>query len=281
MRKRFIICIIVIFILFLLIGFDPRLEVTNYTYKSAEIPSDFDGFKICQISDLHCKNFGKDNQTLIAAIQEMNPDIVVLTGDIVDEDHDDLSSVENLFIGLQKLQIPTYFVTGNHELNENAAVQYAQLLDLMETYQIKDLDERSETIFIGSSSIHITGGKWYSRYITNFLEPVKPNGFHILLYHGADFFDLISDYNYDLVLSGHIHGGVIRIPFLGTGVLGNTGNLFPKYTHGIYQNEAKNCTMIVSRGLGDAAIPRFYNRPELVCITLRSDSMPSASPAQE
>ena len=79
-NTRFIICIIVIFILFLLIGFDPRLEVTNYTYKSAEIPSDFDGFKICQISDLHCKNFGKDNQTLIAAIQEMNPDIVVLTG---------------------------------------------------------------------------------------------------------------------------------------------------------------------------------------------------------
>lgn len=272
MRMRFIICIITILILFLLIGLDPRLEVTNYTYRSSEIPSEFDDFKICQISDLHCKSFGKNNKTLISEIQKMSPDIVVLTGDIVDENHDDLSSVENLFIGLQELQIPAYYVTGNHELNESASTQYAQLLALMDTYQVTDLDDRSESISRGTSSIYLTGGKWYSRYITNFLQPATAEDFHILLYHGADFFDIISDYNYDLVLSGHIHGGVIRIPFLDIGVLENTGKLFPKYTHGIYQNETQSSTMIVSRGLGDAAIPRFFNRPELVCITLRSDS---------
>lgn len=271
MRKRIIICIITILLIFLLIGFDPRLEVTNYTYQSPEISSDFNDFKICHISDLHCKSFGKSNQTLINKIQEMAPDIVVLTGDIVDEDHDDLSSVENLFIGLQSLEIPTYYVTGNHELHEDATLQYTQLLNLMDTYEITDLDDTSVSIPRGSSSIQLTGCKWYSRYLVNFLQPVESEGFHILLYHGADFYDLISDYNYDLVLTGHIHGGLVRIPILDVGVLGNTGNLFPKYTHGIYQNESQTSTMIVSRGLGDAAIPRFYNRPELICITLKSN----------
>ena len=253
---------------------DSRLEISNYTYQSSEIPSDFDNYKICQISDLHCKHFGKNNETLINAIQEMSPDIVVLTGDIVDEDHDDLSSVEQLFIGLQELQIPAYYVTGNHELAPDAAVQYAQLLDLMNTYQVTDLDDRSVSLTKESSSIQLTGCKWRSGYLVHFLPPVNAEGFHILLYHGADFYDLISHYGYDLVLSGHIHGGLVRIPILDIGVLGNTGNLFPKYTHGIYQNKSQTSTMIVSRGLGDAALPRFFNRPDLVCITLKSSQIP-------
>lgn len=280
MRKRIIICIIALLLVFLLLGFNPFLETTHYTYKSPEIPADFNGFKICHISDLHCENFGKDNQTLVSAIQEMAPDIVVLTGDIVDEDHDDLSSVENLFAGLLKLQIPAYYVTGNHELYTGSATQYAQLRQLMDTYQITDLDDRTEILTRGDSSIQLTGCKWYSRYLTNFLQPAEPEGFRMLLYHGADFYDLISDYNYDLVLTGHLHGGVIRIPVLGIGVLRNVGDFFPKYTHGAYQNESKSSTMIVSRGLGDTVIPRFYNRPELVCITLQSEQL-SASPAQE
>ena len=270
MSKRFIICILILFTIFFLIGLDPRLETTNYSYKSTEIPSDFDGFKICQISDLHCKNFGKNNNTLIKAIQNMNPDIVVLTGDIVDENHDDLSSVENLFIGLQKLNLPTYFITGNHELKDTAKTQYSKLLELMETYHITDMDHRRETLTKGNSSIELIGCKWYPNYLNYHLPKAPEEGFQLLLYHAADSFDDIPDYNYDLVLSGHIHGGVIRIPILGTGVLGNTGELFPKYTHGVYQNAAKTSTMIVSRGLGDAKIPRFFNRPELVCVTLHS-----------
>ena len=281
MRKRIIICIVTVFILFLLIGFDSRLEVTNYTYQSSEIPSDFDNFKICHISDLHCENFGKNNQTLLQAIQKMSPDIVVLTGDIVDEDHDDLSSVENLFSGLKNLEIPAYYVTGNHELQEDAAVQYSQLLRLMYTYDVSNLDDNSVYITRGDSSIELTGCKWYSKYLTHFLQPADSEGFHVLLYHGADFYDLISDYNYDLVLTGHIHGGIVQIPILDIGVIGNIGNLFPKYTHGIYQSENQTSTMIVSRGLGDAVIPRFYNRPELICITLQSNQLLSAFPAPE
>lgn len=261
-----IICLAV----FLLIGFDHRLETTEYIYESNKIPASFDQYKICQISDLHCKYFGNNNRTLLTAIREMDPDIVVLTGDIVDEDHTDLGSIEALFQGLNELQIPAYYITGNHELEKDATVQYEQLRRLMKTYGVTDLDGKTETLSIGEDTIYLTGGKWYSRYIVQYLKPADPQNFNILLYHGADFFDLIDDYNYDLILSGHIHGGVVRLPFINKGLLGNTGEFFPKYVSGVYQNETKTCTMITSRGLGDSSIPRFYNRPELVCITLKS-----------
>ena len=268
--RKILLLVIMCLIVFIIIGLDPRLETTEYVYESSKIPASFDQYKICQISDLHCKYFGKDNKTLLSAIEDMNPDIVVLTGDIVDEDHTDLGSIESLFRGLNELQIPAYYITGNHELEEAAVSQYEQLKALMLTYGITDLDGKTEVLKKGDDSIYLTGGKWYSKYIVQYLKPADPQNFNILLYHGADFFDLIDDYNYDLILSGHIHGGVIRLPFLNKGLLGNMGELFPKYVSGVYQNDTKTCTMIASRGLGDSRIPRFYNRPELVCITLKS-----------
>lgn len=268
--RKSLLCILPFFIIFLLIGFDSRLETTEYVYQNSKIPASFDNYKICQISDLHCKYFGNNNQTLLDAIQNMNPNIVVLTGDIVDEDHTDLGSIESLFSGLNELRIPTYYITGNHELEKDAAKQYAQLQTLMSTYGVIDLDQKTVALSMGEDSVYLTGGKWYSRYITMYLKPANPQDFNILLYHGADFFDLISDYNYDLILSGHIHGGIVRVPLLDIGLFGNTGEFMPQYVSGIYQNDSKTSTMIVSRGLGDSVIPRFFNRPELVCITLKS-----------
>ncbi len=270
MIKKTIFTLTIAFLIFILFGLNPFLQVTNYTYQSSEIPAGFDNFKICHISDLHCKSFGKNNETLLAKIREMNPDIVVFTGDIVDEDHTDLSCVEALLAGLAEMEIPGYYITGNHELEEDAFRQYATLLSYLEEYSITNLDDASSIITKGKDSISITGCKWYSKYLTNFLQPTTSQGFHILLYHGADFYDLISDYNYDLVLTGHAHGGIIRFPFVDIGLLGNSGDFFPKYTSGIYQNDSQTSTMIVSRGLGDAKLPRFYNRPELICITLKS-----------
>ena len=269
-RKRILYITLILLMVFLLAGLNPTLETTEYVYESTEVPAAFDGFKICLISDLHCKSFGKNNQTLLEAIDSMSPDIVVLTGDIIDEDHTDLSSVEALFDGLAERNLPTYFVTGNHELQADASSQYARLLSLMNTYGITDMDDRTEEITIGEDSIYLTGSKWYSRYVADYLPAAQPQDFTMLLYHGADFFDRTSQFNYDLILSGHVHGGIIRIPFLDLGVFGNSGDLFPTYTAGIYQNDSHTSTMIVSRGLGDSHLPRFYNRPELVGITLRS-----------
>lgn len=271
-RKRKIIpfTLLTILILFIVAGVNPFIKITEYRYESTGVPAAFDQFKICLISDLHCKSFGKDNQTLLKKIDSMAPDIVVLTGDIVDESHSDLSSVEALFSGLKQRNIPAYYVTGNHELEPDASLQYAQLITLMNTYGVTDLDDKTEEITRGDASIYLTGSKWYSRYVVDYLPPADPQDFTLLLYHGADLFDLVSEFNYDLVLAGHVHGGIVRIPFANIGLFGNSGELFPKYTCGIYQNDSKTCTMIASSGLGDSIFPRFYNRPELVGITLHS-----------
>ena len=168
-------------ILFVALGLNPTLQTTEYIYESTEIPASFDNYTICHISDLHCKSFGKDNQKLLSAINKMNPDIIVLTGDIVDEDHDDLSAVESLFQGIEEANIPCYYVTGNHELEDDAVVQYGKLLNLIEKYNITNLDDKKEILTKGDDSITLTGSKWYSRYVVNFLVPTKSEGFNILL----------------------------------------------------------------------------------------------------
>lgn len=268
-RKFILRLLLAVFILFMIAGFDPRLETTEYVYENNEIPEAFDGFKICHISDLHCKSFGKNNETLLSAIKDMEPDIVVLTGDIVDEYHSDIKSVEHLLKGLKELGLPSYYVSGNHDLDFEATGQYAELCSLMELYGITDLDNRTEVVTKDDDSVLLNGLKWYDWHAERQLTPADPEGLQILLYHGTDSFDAIKDYNYDLILAGHVHGGIIRIPFINKGILGPSIELFPKYTSGVYTNDSGDCTMISSRGLGFSVIPRFYNRPELVCITLK------------
>ncbi len=259
---------LILIILFVLLGLDPRIQMTNYEYSSTKIPRPFNGYKICLISDLHCKNFGNKNATLIQKIKELNPDIIVLTGDIVDENHDSIDAVEDLFQGIHKNKIPAYFITGNHELDPDASVQYKQLLSLFPKYGITDLDNSTVDLEIENQIIKLSGARWSSKSITQNLPMNSSNNFHILLYHGADSFDSIQTYKYNLILSGHIHGGILRLPFVNAGLFGNSSNLFPKYVSGIYHNNSETCSMIVSRGLGDSYIPRFYNRPELVLVTL-------------
>lgn len=261
-----LISLLAILCIYITIGLQQQLEITNYIYESSKIPEKFDGYKILQISDLHCETFGTSQEDLLASIFSCSPDIIVMTGDIVDEDHDDISSVEDLLKGLD-FAFPIYYVTGNHELDSNAASQYQQLLDLFSQYQVVDLDDSSSVISIEDSRIYLHGRKYLSKYVVDYLQPADTSVFNILLYHGSDNFDAISNFQYDLVLSGHAHGGIVRLPFLG-GVFGNSGNLFPKYDAGMFT--VGNSTLISSRGLGKTIIPRFYNNPELVLITLKS-----------
>ena len=104
-------------------GLQAPLTVTTYNYHNKKIPSAFSDYTIVQISDLHCKNFGKNQSELISKIKAAKPDMIALTGDIVDEDHDSISSVEDLLKGIKDLA-PIYFVTGNHELT---SVSYTHL----------------------------------------------------------------------------------------------------------------------------------------------------------
>ncbi len=250
---------------FIIIGFDHRLETTYYDYTSEKIPEEFDGFRIVQISDFHLKKFGRAEKKLISAIADCEPDLIVMTGDIVDEDHENIEPLEQLVEGIHEFA-PIYYVSGNNDLESSAVTQYDQMENLFANYGVTDLDDKQETISRKNAKIRLTGVKWRAQYFRDYIKRADPDYFNILLYHGGDYFDLLSGYGYDLLFAGHIHGGVIRIPFVG-GLLNNDGNLFPEYDAGAY--ETTSMSMVLSRGLGGGVgVPRFYNRPELVCVEL-------------
>lgn len=267
-NKKFIIISLIFIALFIyiFIGFSQtKLEVTEYIYHNEKIPTQFNNYKIIVISDLHHKNFGENQSDLLLAIQNENPDLILLTGDIVDEDHTDMSCIKDLISGISTMA-PSYYITGNHELLPDAQSQYTELKVLLSQYGVVDLDDSTAVITKGDSSIYLHGQQFRSHYVTQFLSYADESQFNILMYHCSDYFDLISDYGYDIIVSGHTHGGIIRLPFVG-GVIGNLGDFFPKYDGGLFIEN--NCTLFSSRGLGDARIPRFYNPPEVVSIILQ------------
>lgn len=248
-------------------GFYSGLETTYYTFQEAAIPIEFDGYKIAFVSDFHCKEFGNKEEELINSIYEINPDLVVFTGDMIDGNHEDLTPVVDLLSGLSG-KYPMYAISGNHESDSD--LQFNELLGYYEEYGVIFLDNAQEIITKGNAQIGIYGKPYVGNYYT--LEYLKePNKslaeFNILLCHDATVFPVMSTIGYNLILSGHTHGGIIRIPFIG-GLINNNGGLFAEYDSGLYTK--RNSTLISSRGLGDARIPRFYNRSELICVTLRA-----------
>lgn len=263
--KLLIPAFLLIIMIYVIVGFcETDLVVTKYTYHSDKLPSDFHGYKIALISDLHNENFGANQSQLINELKKAKPDMIALTGDIIDAKKEDLVPVENLIIGAVSIA-PTYFVSGNHELDRQAKYRYKQLCEMFDKYGVVNLNNSSVNVSRGNSSIKLSGQSFGGDKIAEKLDYANQSSFNILLYHGCNAFDMICDHGYDIILSGHSHGGIIRLPFVG-GLMGNNGELFPKYDGGAYTKN--NCTMFASRGLGDATFPRFYNPPELVIITL-------------
>ncbi len=267
--KRILIVAVILlsFTVFLAIGFNSRLEITEYSYTNSKVPEEFDGYRILQISDYHNKDFGDNQVSLIKAVEEQNPDIIVLTGDMVDRSHTEIESSRELVEGIAHLA-PTYFITGNHELDPSAQTLYDQFIEVMEENGVVHLDDKSVNLQIDDAQIILTGQKYLAHYVGDYLKPADTDYFNVLLYHGSDNFDIVAPFGYDLVLSGHVHGGVIRLPLIG-GIFGNDGELFPKYDAGMFENG--NATLISNRGIGDADLPRFFNSPEITVITLHND----------
>jgi predicted MPP superfamily phosphohydrolase len=254
-------------ILFITFGFCTALTITKYTYSDKELPMEFDGSRIVFISDLHCKLIGRNQNKLLRAITACNPDIVVFTGDMIDGDHKDITPIKDLLIGLEG-KYPMYAVSGNHEKDD--ILNYETLLKYYEEYGVVDLDNRSLKLSKNGAHIGIYGLSYRDRYFiknTSHKPDKDENEFNILLYHDATVFSLISSYEYNLVLSGHTHGGIIRLPILG-GLINNNGTFLSKFDNGMYH--INRSTLISNRGIGDSDFPRFYNRPEVVCVTLRT-----------
>ena len=248
------------------------IETDNAVYTSDALPAAFDGLRIAQLSDLHCKEFGADNPRLYAAVERAAPDLIFLTGDLVDEYAEEPVSYARTVGAALSAIAPTYFVTGNHEWAQGNAVAEAVKTALSESgvtvlsNEFVPLEQDGQTIFI--AGIDDPNGYADQRSPADLAAEIYQNGadpFWLLLAHRNNLFE--SEYaalGADLTLSGHGHGGLWRLPFT-DGLLGSGGTLLPSYTNGFYT--CRGAEVFVSRGLG--GMVRILNRPEVAVVILR------------
>lgn len=264
-KHKFLIIIILLLLFYIGFGMYSGLRVTRLEYENPKIPKEFDGYKIVQISDLHCAVFGKEQSKLIEAIEKENPDLIVITGDMFDKKRWNYDSIQKLLEGIADIA-PIYAVTGNNEYDNSD--MYVILMNLYEKYGVTLLQDEYVEIQKDNSRIFLYG-IYYRYYVTqqNFTLQGEHNQFNIVLYHDPSQFDKLRKNSFDFILTGHTHGGIVRLPFVG-GIIANDGGFFPTYDYGMYYSET--CDMYVSTGLGSSDIPRFYNRSEIVSITLKA-----------
>lgn len=257
---------ITILLLFLFIGSRTSLEINNYTYTDSQLPESFNHFKIVQLSDFHGAEY-KDKQ-LIHAVQQCSPNVIFLTGDMIDKNHPSWDNLIELLEGLNKIA-PIYAISGNHEFDSWSSFQ--NLLQVYEAYNVIFLDDTLiQFTNTAGDTIEIQGVKYRWNNSVSDFPIANPDRFTILLNHSSQDFAFTKELGYNLVFSGHTHGGIIRLPIIG-GVLGNNGDLlFPKYDSGVFTENGT--TMYSNRGLGNSVIPRFNNNPEIICVELLSES---------
>lgn len=280
-RKLMIILAVVasllIALVFWIVWGNTALQLNTYTVSSDRLPEAFNGYRIAHISDLHNAKIGENNKNLIAMLQDAEPDIIAITGDLIDSRNTDIEIAIQFAEEAVKIA-PCYYITGNHEARVSEYDDLKNGLTELGIIILEDeriyLDQNGETITL----IGINDPSFKSDYLFGDSETVvethlqelmnESDSFTLLLSHRPELFEIYVNNEVDLVLSGHAHGGQFRLPFVGGLVAPNQG-LFPKYDAGLYTEE--NTNMIVSRGIGNSILPfRFNNRPEVILIELQS-----------
>ena len=280
--KYLILLLLIVGIFFIIwtLWSNKALEVNEFTIASSRIPPAFSGFRIAQVSDLHNTEFGEGNATLLKMLSESQPDIIMITGDLIDVQHTDIEIA--LYFAEESVKIaPTYYVTGNHEASSS---QYDTLKTELKDAGVTVLEDESVYLERDGETIVLLGlddpnftikGDMFSEVpamvSTKINNMLKQNTMYsILLSHRPELFETYVACGIDLVLSGHAHGGQFRLPFIGGLIAPNQG-LFPRYDAGLFTDG--NTNMIVSQGLGNSIIPiRFNNRPEIVLIELHTNN---------
>ncbi|MBI5983855.1 metallophosphoesterase [Clostridium perfringens] len=276
-KKVLLFIVIVSIILFAFFNWQNNsIIISEMVFKNDTIPESFNGYKILQISDLHNKEFGSKQNKILAEIEKINPDIIVITGDLIDSNNTNIDIAMELINGAINIA-PIYYVSGNHEVWSGS---YDDLKSNLENSGVVVLDNQKIEVFNDSDSIDIIGladtafiesdwleygGNAETKNLLNTLTEGSTN-FKILLSHRPELFDIYSNSNLNLIFSGHAHGGQFRLPFIG-GLIAPDQGFFPKLTEGIHTSN--DTSMIISRGLGNSIIPvRILNRPELIVVTL-------------
>ncbi len=271
------IVIITVIILFLITAFYNGLVLRSYTFKTDKLLPD-QSIKIVLITDLHSHMYGKEQQKIIKKIRSQSPDIIALAGDILD----DVAPIYGTEIFLQKIKdiAPIYYATGNHEMWTR---EVSKVKNMFKSYGINVLENNFEEIEINGIKLTLAGIEDpdiipYERPGSNWYEEVEEGlkgignntGLKILLSHRPELVWFYNTLDFDMVLSGHAHGGQVRIPFILNGLYAPHQGFFPKYAGGFYEHE--NFTHIVSRGASfNLLLPRIFNPPEVIAITIQGE----------
>ena len=244
------------------------LEQNAYTLSCNKLPQEFDGYRIAHVSDLHNRKIGKDNSRLLDILEKAQPDIIAITGDLIDSRSTKVEVA--LDFAEQAVKIaPCYYVPGNHE---SRVEEYDALKVGLEKLGVTVLENEQQALTVGDSSIQLLGvtdpdfpDQDLEAALTELHDPAQ---FTVLLSHRPELFDTYSAQGVDLVLSGHAHGGQFRLPIVG-GLYAPAQGFLPEYDAGLYTEGSTS--MLVSRGIGNSLFPlRFNNRPEVILIELNS-----------
>jgi len=240
------------------------IAVKRYTIVISKLPIEFQGFTILHLTDLHSKEYGESQRYLIELINRQNFDAVAITGDLVDKSNPSMEPAISLVKGLQSK--PVFFVPGNHEWWTNYQIK-SPLKDLgvhiLENGHFRYNIEKSHIWIMGVDDPFLGRDQ-----LDMALKDVSDSVPKVLLAHAPNIFPKAIKDNIDLVLVGHTHGGQVRLPLVGAVIAPGQG-LFPELDYGLFTSGSTN--MIINGGLGESVLPiRFYNRPEIVLVTLVS-----------
>ena len=273
MKKKTIIILSVSAIFLLVFAFwmiwgNVAVTVSEYRIESEKLPDAFNGFRIVQVSDLHNEVLGEENSRILEKLEKAAPDIVVLTGDLIDRSKTDVEVAISFAQNACSIA-PTYYINGNHE-NVLTQDEYVVFCDRLSSVGVTVLENESAVIEKNGEYISLVGviDESFGIVSNEMLLDLKSEtaDFSILLSHRPKDFSRYAACGYDLVLCGHLHGGQFRLPFLG-GLYAPSYGIFPEYDGGMYERDGS--VLIVSRGVGNSSFPvRFNNPRELVLVEL-------------
>lgn len=266
-----------------------RFYTKEYDVSGHNIPASFDNTSFVVIADWHNATYGPDNNRFITKVKELQPDYILIAGDMIVCSPHTQTKIKQTADLLKQLSTiaPVYYGYGNHEYGVREQLHntrglwdiYIKALDLETNSNIHMLDNKRMIIKRGSDKLCISGltldKSFFKRFYTKPLESsyvkqicYEDNAYNVVLAHNPDYFSTYADAGADLVLAGHNHGGMIRLPLFG-GVISPRFHLFPKFDRGKYVKNAT--TMILSGGLGTHSIPiRVNNVPELLLVRLHN-----------
>lgn len=275
MKKHFYLLITVLVACYALYWGNNCIDVTHYNVKSNKLTDNSSSIKIVHLSDLHNKWFGKDQSRLCEIIEDEAPDLIVITGDLIDSRRTKFEPAISLLEHAVAIA-PTYYVTGNHDVAIN---NYSDFLQMVQGTGTTYLDNKSlaiehEGAFINLHGVDdsiLTGYTAFYKNLEALSTAMDTEQLNILLVHKPRFLETYAALNYDYIFSGHAHGGQIRLPGIG-GILSPGQGFLPKFSEGLIEQDGSH--LIVSRGLGNSLFPfRILNNPEVIVLTIQPNTI--------